>query len=217
MLPMKDVPLNMEAFCLGPWQTNCYVLWVDEGPGCWVVDAGFDPQPLIAQVEQRGLKPSRIILTHAHLDHIAGLRAMRERWTEATVTMHRAEEDFLSDPVKNLSAMTGQPFTADPPDDFVEHGETLELDGIGFEIRHTPGHSPGGITLCQAEKKLALVGATLFAGSIGRYDFPTSDGAALMRSIHDQLLCLPDDTRIYPGHGPDTTIGNERRGNPFLQ
>lgn len=217
MLTMSEPHLNVEAFSLGPWQTNCYVLWVGEGPNCWVVDAGYDPQPMIGQIAERGLTPQRILLTHAHLDHIGGLTAVRQQWPQAPVAIHEAEASFLTDPQLNLSAMAGQPLTVDPADEFLEHGQSLDLDGVTFEVRHTPGHSPGGVTFYQSQKKLALVGDTLFAGSIGRYDFPTSDGPALMRCIRDQLLSMPDDTRIYPGHGPDTTIAAERQANPFLQ
>jgi hydroxyacylglutathione hydrolase len=208
--------LNIEGFCLGPWQTNCYVVRVEGETDCWIVDAGFDPEAMIDAVGQRGLTPVRIVLTHAHLDHIAGLEQMRSAWPDASIGIHSSEVDFLASPELNLSAMMGMAIKAPPADDVFKHGGALELGGHAFEIRHTPGHSPGGITLYQPEARAAIVGDTLFAGSIGRYDFPTSDGPTLMRSIREQLLTLPDDVAVYPGHGPETTIGRERDGNPFL-
>ncbi len=208
--------LTLDTFCLGAWQTNCYLVGLPDGERCWIVDAGFEPEPMIDTISQRGLTPERLILTHGHLDHIAGVDAIRAVWPDLPIAIHEADRDFLTDPTLNLSAMIDQPITVAPATEFVAHGQTLTLGDVAFEVRHTPGHSPGGITLGQSDAGLAIVGDTLFAGSIGRYDFPTSDGEALFRSIREQLLVMPDDTRILPGHGPATTIGAEKQGNPFL-
>ena len=216
MPAMTEPTLNLEAFTLGPWQTNCYVLWVGDGPDCWVVDAGFEPQPMIERIAGRGLRPTRLLLTHGHLDHIAGLAALKQRWPDALIAIHPAEREFLTDPRLNLSTMLPEPVVAPPADLTLDHGQVLALDGVNITVLHTPGHSPGGVVFHQPQRRLALVGDTLFAGSIGRTDFPTADGPTLLRSIREQLLSLPDETRLYPGHGPDSTIGSERRGNPFL-
>lgn len=208
--------LRVLTHTLGPWQTNCYVLHRADRADCWVIDAGFEPEPMIAAIQEAGLTPRRLILTHAHLDHIAGVNALRDIWPDLPIDLHETERDFPTEPELNLAAWAGLNITAPRADRLLSGGEVLDLDGITFEVRHTPGHSPGGITLYNAEHAVAIVGDTLFAGGIGRYDFPTSDGPTLMRSIREELLTLPDETSVYPGHGPATTIGRERQSNPFL-
>lgn len=207
-------PLTIQTFCLGQWQTNCYVLSV--GRSCWIVDAGFEPGEMLNAIKQRGLTLEQVVLTHAHLDHIGGLYQVRRAYPNVPILIHVDEQEFLTDTRLNLSAAFVEPVVAPEATRLLTGGETLELGGVRFEVRHTPGHSPGGITLYQPDHGVALVGDTLFAGSIGRFDFPTSDGDRLMQSIHEQLLSLPDDTRVLPGHGPETTIGHERATNPYL-
>ena len=196
--------------------TNCYVLRAEGQKNCWIVDAGFEPEPMIDYVKQNRLEPQQVILTHAHVDHIGGLSTLRAHWPGLAILVHDAEKDFLREPELNLSAALGQALAAPDPTSTLEAGQKLSLDGLDFEIRHTPGHSPGGISLYQCNEKVVLVGDTLFAGSVGRHDFPTSNGHALLESIRTQLLSLPDDTKVMAGHGPDTTIGEERKHNPFL-
>jgi len=208
--------LRIKAFTLGDFLTNCYVAHTDDG-ACWLIDVGMHPEPMVTYLREQGLTPDAVVLTHAHGDHIAGLWEVREHWPDVPILVHEAERGFLTDPMLNLSGMLGMPFLAPEATGTIEPGATLSLGAFSFEVRHTPGHSPGGITLYQPEEGVALVGDALFAGSIGRTDFPTSDDAALMRAIHEQLLTLPDATRVLPGHGPETTIGQERATNPFLQ
>lgn len=208
--------LHIDTFSLGAWSTNCFV--VSAGDACWIVDAGFEPEPMLDALRTRGLTPSQVVLTHAHLDHIGGLWDIRRAFPDIPILIHEAERRFLTDTALNLSSFLGDPVVAPEATGFLHHGDTLKLlPGIDFHVRHTPGHSPGNVCLYQPEAKVALVGDTLFAGSIGRYDFPTSDGPTLLRSIRDQLLTLPDDTAVLPGHGPETTIGDERRTNPYLR
>lgn len=197
--------------------TNCYVLFKRGSSQCWIIDASFEPQPMIDAVRQLGLTPVKIILTHAHLDHIAGLQQVHDQWPETPIYIHAKERDFLTDTTLNLSAMAGIPVVAPEATDTLTHGQVIDLDGLSFEVRHTPGHSPGGISLIHHDSQTAIVGDTLFAGSIGRYDFPTSNAGDLFRSIKDQLLSLPDGYSVHPGHGPETTIGDERSENPYLQ
>lgn len=211
---MSDTDLRIQTFTLGQWQTNCYVLSV--GKSCWIVDAGFAPEPMLSAIDRQGLSVEKVVLTHAHLDHIAGLHAVRHRYPDVPILVHADEQDFLTDTRLNLSAAIIDPVVAPEATGLLHHGEQLELNGVLFEIRHTPGHSPGGITLVQPDHHLAIVGDTLFAGSIGRFDFPTSDGPRLMQSISQQLMTLPDDFRVLPGHGPETSIGRERATNPYL-
>lgn len=209
--------LRLQTFCLGPWQTNCYVINQQGSKKCWIIDASFEPAPMIAAIEQARLTPDKIILTHAHIDHIAGLEAVHAKWPDAPILIHAIERDFLTDASLNLSIMSGIPIVAPEASDTLAHGQTITLDELTFEIRHTPGHSPGGIAIINHEEQTAIVGDTLFEDSIGRHDFPTSNPDDLFRSIREQLLTLPDAMRIYPGHGDASTIGQERAHNPYLR
>ncbi len=208
--------LKTKRFCLGDWATNCYLAYTDSG-ACWIIDAGFEPDYMLRYIRENELRPEKVVLTHAHLDHVGGLAEVKDAFSDIPILIHEAEITFPGDPMLNLSAAMGMNLIAPEPTGTIAHGDTLTLDGIEFEVRHTPGHSPGGICLYQPEHSLAIVGDTLFAGSIGRHDFPTSDGPALLKGIHEQLMTLPDETRVLPGHGPETTVGDERASNPFLQ
>jgi glyoxylase-like metal-dependent hydrolase (beta-lactamase superfamily II) len=149
---------------------------------------------------------------------MAGISAVREAFPEIRVTIHADEADWLADPTKNLSSALGEdPITTDPPDETLEDAQTLQLGDDTWRIIHTPGHSPGGVVLHCEDLGVAFVGDTLFAGSIGRYDFPSSDGPTLFASIREKVYALPDDTVALPGHGPATTIGREKRSNPFVR
>ncbi len=217
--------LKIRRFCLGDWATNCYVVSTlssdtagdPQGGACWIVDAGFDPGYMLRYIAENGFQLEKVVLTHAHVDHIGGLAEILAEHPGTPVVIHHDELAFPADPMLNLSAALDDRVVAPEPTGTMTHGDTLTLGGNDFEVRHTPGHSPGGVCLYQRENNVAIVGDTLFAGSIGRHDFPTSDGPTLMRSIHEQLLTLPDTTRVLPGHGPETSIANERATNPFLQ
>ncbi len=232
--------LHVRRYTLGEWQTNCYVVYVDPilatgadreddagesesergeyaGGRCWIIDAGYAPEPMIEFVQSRGLQLEQVILTHAHVDHIAGLHAVRSVWPRVPIVVHEAEREFLTDAALNLSIVLPEAVIAPEATATLTHGQKLALDGCVFEVRHMPGHSPGGISLYQADANLVLVGDALFSGSIGRCDFPTSDQATLFNSIRTQLYTLPDETRVHCGHGPSTTIGQERLHNPFVQ
>ncbi|MGE3106907.1 MAG: MBL fold metallo-hydrolase [Phycisphaerales bacterium] len=223
---------RVECFTLGPYGTNCYVVSVagdgasgEVGGGgrCWIVDASFEPAPIIRHVRESGLAPEALVLTHAHVDHIAGASEVVSAFSDPAsgsrlpVWIHADEEQWLSDPVLNLSAMGGAAVTAPGPDRLLRHGDMLDLGGSRWRVIHTPGHSPGGITLYCAEAGTAIVGDALFAGSIGRTDFPGGDHELLLRSIRQRLFSLPGDTRVFPGHGPRTTIDREKRFNPFVR
>lgn len=207
----------IKSFSLSDWQTNCFVIHMDGSQDCWIVDCGFEPAPMLDYITDNDLKPMRIVLTHAHVDHIGSLEHMHTLWPDVPILIHEAECEFLDNPVHNLSAFMGMPIIAPAATKLLKHGDTLSFNDQEFEVRHTPGHSPGGIALIDHASKQAIVGDALFNGSIGRTDFPTSDVHQLMESIHTQLMSLPDDMVIYPGHGPSSTIGHERVNNPFLQ
>ena len=216
--------IAIKKFELGDWATNCYVVHSvptsgqsSEGRACWIIDAGFEPEPLIRYIREKRLVPTAVVLTHAHLDHIAGLEAIRAAWPDIPILLHEAEREFLTRPELNLSVVLEEPIVAPEATATLEPGKPLTLEGVEFRILATPGHSPGGVSIYQPDNAIVFAGDALFSGSIGRYDFPTSNGETLMKSIATQLLTLPDQTRVYPGHGPDTTIGREKTSNPYLR
>jgi hydroxyacylglutathione hydrolase len=217
--------LRLERFTLGPFETNCYALY-EAGPEgrpasgapCWIIDASFEPGALIERVRQLGLKPEKLILTHAHVDHIAGVEDVLRAFPDAELLIHEAERDWLSNPMLNLSALAGLPVVTRPAGRLLREGDELRLgSGPAWRVLHTPGHSPGGVTLYCAAAGLALVGDALFAGSIGRTDFPGCSFEQLAASIKEKLYTLPPETVIWPGHGPESTIGREMRENPYVR
>lgn len=198
---------------------NGYTISLRDGGPCWIIDPGLPPQSeqILEYVRAHDLKPEKIVLTHAHADHIAGIDPVRDALGPLPVFLAEAEWDFLVDPMANLSGAYGTPYrtkVSDPKP--LEHGDSLELDGTTWEIRDVSGHSPGGRALYCEPLGIVIVGDALFAGSIGRVDFPHSDGEKLMKNIHENLMTLPDETRVLSGHGPETTIGQERTTNPFV-
>ncbi len=218
--PQESAKPNVQIFALGGFQTNCMVLTHGSpaaGQPCWVIDCGYDPEPMLDAIQEQGLVPEKIILTHAHADHIAGLLEARSRFPEVPIYMHQAEESWLTDPMLNLSAALGLSVTAPSPAGFLAEGDELDFEGMTFRIAHTPGHSPGSISLINEHFKLAFVGDTLFAGSIGRTDFPGSSFETLEEAIKTKLYVLDPDTVCFPGHGQPTTIGQEMHSNPFVK
>lgn len=210
------ININVKTWCLGMWQTNSYVLSSDESDKCWIIDAGFDPEKMIADIQVKNLVPEMLIYTHAHLDHIAGTDAIRKAFPDMKTAILEVESSFLGDPSMNLSVTAGMNVTAEDADIMLADGQELIFEGAIFKVLATPGHSPGGICLYQADQDLLFSGDTLFQGSVGRYDFPTSNGEALFSSIKEKLTPLPGSTKVFPGHGGTTTIAEEKKNNPFL-
>nr|WP_206037541.1 MBL fold metallo-hydrolase [Rhodococcus sp. HNM0569] len=208
------------------FQTNCYVVARDDATECVVVDPGQDAaEPLAAFLADKGLTPTAVLLTHGHLDHVWNARQVCERYA-IPAYIHPEDRYMLTDPGRGIGP-TLQPFLEGAeftePDRVIElhHGDVVTEAGIEFTVDHTPGHTQGsvvfGTVVASAEPmRLAFTGDTLFQGSIGRTDLPGGDHEQLLESIAARLLPLPDDTVVLPGHGGTSTIGDERRANPFL-
>jgi hydroxyacylglutathione hydrolase len=205
----------MKVVCIpnGRFVENCYLVIDDATRDCAIIDPGEEAGLILRRVKAEGVRPVAIWLTHAHLDHVLGVPELKRK-TGAPVSLHPGDR-LLYDHVADQAVAWGM--RADPlppPDRTLEPGATLSVGGLAFEVRYTPGHSPGGVSL--VGHGVVFTGDALFQGSIGRTDLPGGEGETLIRAIERELLTLPDDTIVYSGHGPETTIGHERRHNPFL-
>jgi len=205
--------LIFEGFSVGPIEANCYIIGSEKTKEAAVIDPGDEGGRIIKRLEALGLQCKYIILTHGHADHIAALQQVREA-TGAQVLIHTKDEDTLTNPNMNLSMMIGMMLKFDAADRLLEEGDKIQVGEITLEVIHTPGHTVGGISL--KVEDFLITGDTLFAGSVGRSDFPGGNHNVLINSIKTKLLVYPDDTKVYSGHGPVTTIGDEKRYNPFL-
>ncbi len=209
--------MRIRTFVLGAYQTNSYVLRSeDSSDECVVVDTGLTADTLTAFLQAKSITPKALILTHGHGDHIGGVPELVSLWPELVIYAHESEAVVLSDPSLNLSTMTGTPMTLDYAIQYVVQEQIIAAAGIQLKVLSTPGHTPGGMSLYAEERGVVFSGDTLFAESIGRTDFPGGSQAPLIQSIRDQLFVLPDQTRVYPGHGPSTTIGHEKLHNPYV-
>jgi glyoxylase-like metal-dependent hydrolase (beta-lactamase superfamily II) len=207
--------LEIHTLVLGDFQTNAYVL-IDGGE-CWVVDPGFEPDELIDFLRGRDLTPTRILLTHGHADHIAGINALLEAWPGVPVCCPADEAAMLTDAGENLSGLIGMSVTCPPADELLNPGTVLQMNDMSWQVLDTSGHTAGGVSFYCPQAGVAVTGDALFAGGIGRTDFPGGDFDRLADNIRLNLYSLPTETRIYPGHGPSSTIGAERRHNPFVK
>ena len=205
--------LTIQRFELGPFLANCYLLIGPSGRKAAVVDPGFDAETVLDRIQDAGLELEWIVNTHGHLDHVAGNHLFKER-TGAPIVIHPADEPMLA-AVSRQGMMFGVQAEDSPPGDlhFAE-GEPFLFDGLSFDVIHTPGHSPGGVCLLHGDQ--LIVGDTLFAGSIGRTDLPGGSLPELVASIRDKLFALPGPTTCWPGHGPPTTLAEEKASNPFV-
>ena len=205
----------LEMLTVGPFQENCYVIG-DEATGEGaLVDPGDEAARIALAVEQTGLDIARIIITHAHIDHVGAVAALVDEYA-CPVLMHAEAEPMLHQ-LPTQAMMMGIRFGKVPSvEGHIEDGGVLEVGGLRLEALYTPGHAPGHLAFYLADEGVVLSGDALFAGSVGRTDLFGGDMDLLMRSINERLLTLPDETRVLSGHGPETTIGEERSHNPFL-
>jgi glyoxylase-like metal-dependent hydrolase (beta-lactamase superfamily II) len=200
------------------FENACTVYFRKRGP-CWIIDPGLPPQArlITEHIREKSLEPTGIVLTHGHMDHIAGIDELRENLGPIPVYLAKEEWAALSDPMHNLSSRIGIGVATEVTNPLdLPPGEALELDGSRWRIVDTSGHSPGGRSFYCSELGTAFVGDALFAGSVGRVDFHHSNGDKLIRNLRENLMTLPDETRVICGHGPETTIGEEQRTNPFI-
>src|SRR3984885_13300201 len=206
----------LETFPLGPLQCNCTILGDELAGEAIVIDPGDEVERIHRRLTELGLELKQILITHGHIDHVGGALKLK-RLTGAPILLNEADLPQLKMMDKQAAWLGIAPPETAPPDKLLTEGLTVGVDAFPATVIHTPGHTQGSVCLHFAPLKLLVAGDTLFAGSVGRTDLPGGDSAQILDSINTRILALPDETRVLPGHGPDTTIGDERRSNPFLQ
>lgn len=199
-----------------PFSQNCTILWCEATKRGAVVDPGGDLDRVRDAIREAGITVERILLTHGHIDHAGGAAALREALGVPIEGPHRADQ-YLLDSLPQVGEQYGIPARPVTPDRWLEEGDTVTVGELTFSLLHCPGHSPGSVVFVNAAERFALVGDVLFKGSVGRTDLPGGSHEALIRSITDKLLPLGDDVAFICGHGPTSSIGEERQTNPFLR
>lgn len=216
---MSASSIRVETVVDSVFEENAYIVSEQPGGACWIIDPSFPPQPerIAGVIREQGLTPTAILITHAHGDHIVGIDDIYPRYKNLDLAISAVEADFLVDARKNLSAAFGMDVTIQAaPTRLLKPGDTLTLASTECRVLDVSGHSPGGLAFYFPDGGVVFTGDALFSGSIGRTDLPGASEARLLNNIRDHLLSLPDEVIVYPGHGPCTTIGQERRTNPFL-
>lgn len=210
--------LNVHTIVSMPFAENTYVLWLPGRGDALVIDPGLEPDAILGFLQEQGLEPAMILNTHGHADHIGGNEALKQAFPQAPLVIGTNDAALLTDADLNLSAPFGFPIVSPKADRLVHEGDVIEAAGIRLDVLDVPGHSPGHVAFIYRQPTpLSFSGDVLFRGSIGRSDFPGSDGETLLRSIRDKMFALPDEAVVYPGHGPVTTIGQEKQHNPFVR
>lgn len=205
----------LRTLVVGRLGTNCYLVACERTREALVVDPGGDAPDILAAIDALKLTVRYIVLTHFHFDHILAVPQVREH-TKAPLAIHELGAPLLAEPPALFRFFSPEVPQGLSADQVLRGGDHLRIGEVDVEVLHTPGHSPDGISLWIAEEKAVLCGDLLFNGGVGRTDFPGSDAATLLRSVRETLFALPDEVTVYPGHGPKTTIGHERRSNPWV-
>lgn len=198
---------------VGPLQVNCFILADEKTKEAVIIDPGDDAQEILKIIKDKGFKVRYIVNTHGHFDHVGANSTVKEA-TGAELLIHEGDAPVMASAPQHSRSFGMNPVSSPPADRYVKHGDVINAGEISLKVLHTPGHSPGGI--CLLEQGMVFTGDALFAGSIGRTDLPGGDLMTLLRSIKTNLMILPDETKVFCGHGPASTIGDERRENPFL-
>ena len=201
-----------------PFGENTYIAHLEGRSDCLVVDPGLEPDEILAFLDEHALEPAAMLITHGHSDHIAGNGALKERYPGCPIVISHGDAPKLTDPMLNLSGAFGARLISPPADVLVGEGDVYSAAGFDLLVREIPGHSVGHVVFVWRGGKPIVVfgGDVLFAGSVGRTDFPDGSFEQLAENIHKKLFTLPDDTQVLPGHGPVTTVGQEKRNNPFV-
>ena len=212
----ENPPFQIHVVPVTPFQQNCSIIKTVSGKAA-VIDPGGEPEKIFAAAKEIGAQIEQIWLTHGHLDHAGGAEAVK-RETGAPIIGPHKEDTFWLDEIANHWAQYGHPGAGEncAPDQWLNDGDVLDLDGIKFDVVYTPGHTPGHVVIYHQGARIAFVGDVIFAGSIGRTDFPRGDHETLISSITSKLWPLGDDMQFVPGHGPVSTFGQERASNPFV-
>jgi hydroxyacylglutathione hydrolase len=198
---------------------NTYIAWMEGRSDCLVIDPGLEPKRIIEAIEQYSLTPGAMLITHGHSDHIGGNAAIKRRWPDCPIVIGTKEAEKLTNPTKNLSKKYGKPIVSPAADRLVNEGDVIEYAGFLLEVSEIPGHSSGHVIYIWManDPRIVFGGDVLFAGAIGRTDFPDGDYDQLASGIREKLFTLPDNTLVLSGHGPVTTIGKEKQTNPFVR
>ncbi len=205
--------IEISKLVLGPIETNCYILIESKSGNAIVVDPADDGEVIAERLSRRKARLQSIVLTHGHFDHIGGINGLSKHFP-ADVCIHAQDGDMITDAGKNFSLFTGHPIENAPAGCFLSDGMKIALGDDGLLVAHTPGHTQGSI--CLVGRGFVMTGDTLFRNSVGRTDLPGSSMDMLMHSIRNRLMLLDDETVVFSGHGDETTIGHERKRNPFL-
>lgn len=210
--------LQLATVLSHPFEQNTYIAHLLGHTDCVVVDPGLEPAKVIRHLDRHGLTPAAILNTHGHCDHVAGNGALKERWPDCPLVIGAKDAEKLTDPSLNLSADFGVPLTSPAPDVLVKDGDVYEAAGFRWQVLAIPGHSVGHVAyLWEGQTPpIVFVGDIIFAGSVGRTDFPDGDDRALVNGIRTKLFKLPDATILLPGHGGPTTVEKEKRTNPYV-
>lgn len=206
--------MEITILTVGMVQTNCYLVKKEGSRECIVIDPGDEAGKIYDYIQKKGWKCSGILLTHGHFDHIMGVAELAAR-TGAKTYAYEEEKELMMDAGLNGGSMIGVQVAVEP-ENLLYDRQVIEMAGLTFQVLHTPGHTRGGCCFYSEKEKSLFAGDTIFMESIGRTDLPTGNGRQLLDTIREKVLTLPEDVRIYPGHGPETTVGYEKQNNPYV-